>query len=293
MAIYQHVELDEADLARKPAPKPGDAGGEDAKESRSAGGDPVQVIMRLGNNKALAARKKVDKGEVIFIGTSSHPEGKDAATGQPNWSDFGTMRGLPPLVPFMDVAVADLIRGRTQTYNVIAGQTLNWTPHNKFDHSYDLVHPDRNVTRLGVPSKIEPDAADDKDDELQKKREKLELDRYVLAISDLNRAGTYRIAPLPKGTEGADTTDPLEAIKKGTPIAVSPDPKETADLSTLSAKQIDDKLGFTPIHIVAGEESVSTGEDRLNREWTVWALLALLVMLLVEVAFAWWCGRAW
>ena len=64
-------------------------------------------------------------------------------------------------------------------------------------------------------------------------------------------------------------------------------------MTSLTDGEIDAKLGFTPIHIVAGEGVVSTGADRLNREWTVWALLAVLALVLFEVVLAWWCGRAW
>ena len=72
------------------------------------------------------------------------------------------------------------------------------------------------------------------------------------------------------------------------------DSKEIGNLSPLSDREIDDAIGFTPIHITAGQAAAaSTGEDRLNREWTVWVLLAVLLLALVEVAFAWFCSKAW
>jgi hypothetical protein len=73
-----------------------------------------------------------------------------------------------------------------------------------------------------------------------------------------------------------------------------PDPQESDDLRALSDGEIDAQIGFQPIHIIAGDaNAASTGADRLNREWTVWALVAVLGMALCETLLAWWCGRAW
>ena len=79
-----------------------------------------------------------------------------------------------------------------------------------------------------------------------------------------------------------------------TPIAVTPDLTESADLTSLTDEQIDRQLGFTPVHIVAGEPlGASAAAERDKREWTVYALLAVLVLVLFEVGFAWRCGKAW
>ena len=164
----------------------------------------------------------------------------------------------------------------TQTYNLVAGQTLNWYPTEKVDYVFSLVHPDGTATRLGLPEKEKGDK------------------RYVLTATDLPRAGIYRMVVMPRGMEGAGSIDPAEAIKHGTPIAVIPDLAESADLSSLSDADIDARLGFTPIHITAGEEhGLSAETERDKREWTVWALMAVLALVLFEVAFAWWCGKGW
>ncbi|MCI0639647.1 MAG: hypothetical protein L0Y70_11270, partial [Gemmataceae bacterium] len=80
----------------------------------------------------------------------------------------------------------------------------------------------------------------------------------------------------------------------GTPLAVTPDLRESQDLETLSEEQLTQRLGFTPIHLVAGAaETNQSGADRLNREWTMWFLWALLALALGEMTLAYWCGRAW
>ncbi len=236
------------------------------------------MIVRLNNGKPLIASRKVDSGEVVFVGTAAHYEGFDAKTLNPNWTNFHNLglKLLPPLLPFLDVTIGHLLRGQTQTYNLVAGRTLNWYPTEKVDYVYSLVHPDGKATRLGLPEKEKGDR------------------RYLVTTSDLPRAGIYRMVVMPRGMEGADTIDPAEALKHGTPIAVIPDLAESADLTSLTDAEIDGRLGFTPLHITAGEEQgASAGTERDKREWTVWALFAVLALVLFEVAFAWYCGKAW
>ena len=65
-------------------------------------------------------------------------------------------------------------------------------------------------------------------------------------------------------------------------------------LPSTGPAEIDARLGFTPVHLNAGESlGVSAGTERDKREWTVYALLAVFALVLFEVAFAWWCGRGW
>ncbi|MSQ96704.1 MAG: VWA domain-containing protein [Gemmataceae bacterium] len=274
--VWQHVELDEAAAERekdkKPAPKNEDEPGEPEKKSKTDDENPLSVIVRLNNGKPLVVSRKIDAGEVHFIATAAHPEGRDEKTANPNWSDFVTEIAF---IPYMDVSINHLANGQTQTYNLVAGQTLSWYPADKQDYVYDLVYPDgKKSTRLGVPEKIGK--------------------RVVITAPDLPQAGIYRMTVNPRGNESTgEVIDAGAAAKTGIPIAVIPDLRESDDLTSLSEAEIDAKLGFTPIHIVAGEGLVFTGADRLNREWTVWALLAVLALVLFEVALAWWCGRAW
>jgi hypothetical protein len=178
-----------------------------------------------------------------------------------------------------------LMHGQTQTYNLVAGQTLNWFPTEKLDSTYNLVHPEtkpdtggedtRFIERLRPPEKIGK--------------------RVVVSADNLPHAGVYYMTATTRGSESIETSvSAAELVKTGTPIAVTPDLRETEDLSTLTAADINQKLGFEPIHITAGgDAAISTGAERLNREWTVWVLLAVLFLVLGEVVLAWWCGRAW
>ena len=173
-------------------------------------------------------------------------------------------------MPFVNVTTSHLLHGQTQTHNLKAGEVLHWYPSEKFDNVFELFHPDGHAERLNPPEKIDK--------------------RYVVTTPELVRAGVYRMTSIPRGAEGSQTA--LDAIKNGTPIAVVPDLKESENLTTLSAKDIDARIGFDAIHLVAGEDGVSTGSDRLNREWTTWCLMLVLVLLLITVAFGWWCSKA-
>jgi hypothetical protein len=77
-------------------------------------------------------------------------------------------------------------------------------------------------------------------------------------------------------------------------IAVVPELRETEDLEYLSSAQVDARLGFAPTHLTAGEDgAVFSGAERMKREWTPWLLGLLLVMVVGEMVFAWYCGKSW
>ena len=273
--VRQFVELDEGAIPKKPLREKKDDDPEAEEKKDTPPGkdeDVVSVIMRLNNDKPLAVSRKADSGEVVFVATSAHDEGFDPKTQNPHWTNINR---LPTLLFFLDVTIGHLMHGQMQTYNVIAGQTLDWYPTDKLDHVYSLAHPDgKTIERLKPPE--------------QKNK------RVVVSKGELARAGVYRMFAHPRGADGSETLDLTAALKTSTPIAVAPDLTESADLTTLTEKQLDEQLGFQPIHIVAGAVAAgSTGADRLNREWTVWVLLAVLALVLLEVVLAWWCGRAW
>ncbi len=120
--------------------------------------------------------------------------------------------------------------------------------------------------------------------------------RVVVTANDLPRAGVYYMTSQTQGTESTGLMPSVaDLVKTGTPIAVVPDLVESENLAAYTKEEINEKIGFEPIHIIAGagEGAVSTGAERLNREWTVLVLLAVLLLVLCEVALAWWCGKAW
>ncbi|MFN3486521.1 MAG: hypothetical protein ACK44W_13720, partial [Planctomycetota bacterium] len=101
----------------------------------------------------------------------------------------------------------------------------------------------------------------------------------------LARAGFYRIAP----------ARPADAApeKEGVPVfAAAPDLRESEDLESLSAAQIDERLGARIAHRVAGEDlSAFAGTERLRREWTLWLLSAVVALVGVETVLAWLASR--
>jgi uncharacterized protein YjbJ (UPF0337 family) len=270
--VWRHLDLDESGFFAKAVKKDEDPTKEKSKDSSAPKDDsPAQVIVRLNSNKPLVVAKKIDAGEVVFVATAAQREGTDPETGVPHWTIF---HELPVFVPFLDTTIGYLVHAQTQTYNRVAGETLSYFPRDKKDHAYYLLHPDRvRMDRLGLPEKKQG---------------------YVVSANDLPRAGVYYMTSALRGAESSEAIQPEVAVKTGVPIAVIPDLEESKNLTTLTNAQIDTQLGFTPIHIVAGDSaSVPTAADRLNREWTVWALLAVLALVLFEVVLAWWCGRAW
>jgi hypothetical protein len=179
-------------------------------------------------------------------------------------------------LPFIDVAVAHLLHGQTHTHNLTAGQTLQWYPRDAEQRTYALLHPGGHLERLGLPETVG--------------------ERPVVTASDLSRAGIYYLLSMPAARPGqkAETPDSVEAKEKGSPLAVVPDLRESEDLESLTDAQIDERLGFRPIHVTAGDATATFSEiERLNHEWTLWILTAVLLLVLCESVLALWCGRAW
>jgi hypothetical protein len=265
--VWKALELDTGRLApvRRTGTDPAPAEEGDA-EAATAEMPPI-VALRYQNSLPAIVSRKVDAGEVLLVTTAADPGWKDDAP-HPVWTDW-------PLhfvyVPFIDVLVAHLLHGQAQNHNLVAGETLRWHPTDRLQRTYTLVHPDGERVRLGLPEK--------------------HGNREVVTTRDLPRAGVYHlttsVAPQDGGLPGAGDLD------KGVPLAVAPDLRESDDLTTLSAEQIDQRLGFTPIHITAGAEETAGGvTNRLHREWTLWVLMLVLFLAVSEMVLAWWCGRA-
>src|SRR5262249_34591461 len=81
---------------------------------------------------------------------------------------------------------------------------------------------------------------------------------------------------------------PAAGRRVGGLFAVAPDPRETENLESLSDQALDEQLGFQAVHLTAGQGAgAALATDRLTREWTVWLLGAVLLLLLGETALAW------
>lgn len=230
---------------------------------------PATVALRYQNGLPALVSKKVDAGEVLLWTTAADPGRKDDA---PNfvWTNW-------PLhfvyVPFVDVAVAHLLHGQTQNHNLTAGETLRWYPSDQFARSFTLVRPDGDKVRLGLPEKAG--------------------NRTIVSADDLTKAGVYRLLATMSNEPGANLAMPPDS-RGGLPLAVAPDLRESEDLESFSDAQLDQRLGFGPIHVTVGTEAMPMAtSDRLNREWTMWLLMAVFILAICEVVLAWWCGRAW
>jgi hypothetical protein len=262
IGIWQYLDTTEIASPKKADDKKDD---KDKKEENA-----VSVILRYSDGKPAVLSRKVDAGEVVLFTTAANLQLDDKFNVQ--WSDWPASWVF---VPFLHTTVNHLLFGQTQTYNVVAGQTLNWHPTEKTPHTYTLIHPGGRSERLGEPSKAGGN-------------------RLVVAATDLPRAGIYRMVARPARNPGSDADDAPATKAAGVPIAVAPDLSESADLEAFTDPQLDERLGFAPFHRVAGaDEGAGSGLDRLNREWTLWAMLAVLAVLMFEGTLAWWCSRAW
>jgi hypothetical protein len=177
------------------------------------------------------------------------------------WTDWPLWLGT--YVPFVDVAVNYLLMGTTQEHNGTAGQPIRWwAPDADAGRPFLLRRPDGQGVRLGLPEPVEG--------------------RPLVTAADTPQAGVYHILPADGGDED-----------RGVPFALAADPQEGLDLEALTDAQLDERLGFVPVHLTAGDDqSAFAGGERLRHEWAPWLLAAVLALAGFEAAFAWWCGRA-
>ena len=98
---------------------------------------------------------------------------------------------------------------------------------------------------------------------------------------DATQSGVYRMTP-------AGIDPPV-----GPEFAVTHDPRDGEDLAALSDAELGELLGFKPVLLAtSGSGAADYTTERSRREWTVWALLAVLAVAVVEAGWAWRCGRA-
>jgi hypothetical protein len=264
--VWRALDLEEP--VKKQRAEMKDGGAPPTTESKDEA-NPVAVVLRYSNGKPAALTRKVDAGEVFMVTTSADP-GWQVDSPDPTWT---TLPAHPLFIPFVDVVVSHLLHGQTQNHNLTAGETLRWYPTAKEVQVFTLLHPDGRNERLGFPELMQG--------------------RSVVSVNNLPVAGIYRMTsssaqqPLATKQAGSGTEE------TATPLAVVPDLRESEDLESLSDEQLDERLGFQPIHLTAGQQGGSIGVERINREWTLWILALVLGLALFESVLAWWCGRAW
>jgi hypothetical protein len=234
-------------------------------EEPAKGDEAAQVVLRYADGRPAIATRRVESGEVMLVTTSA-----DVA-----WSDWPIAKGM--YVPLVDLALNHLLHAGTQSHNQTAGQPLHYhPPERQAGRSFAVVQPDGSRVRLGLPETAGG--------------------RPVVTAAETARAGVYRIqlADERKEEQTSASVASDRRERDGVPFAVVPDPRESEDLEALSDAQIDGRLGFRSVHLTAGGDlSAVADTERLNREWTIWVLAAVLGLVLVETGLAWLCGRAW
>jgi von Willebrand factor type A domain/Aerotolerance regulator N-terminal len=145
--------------------------------------------------------------------------------------------------------------------NVVSGAKLTWVPKESA-RDYEVQKPDGTRSKLPAATALEATG------------------KPTLVIADTSVAGEYQIQ-----VQGLNDE---EAAK----FAVVPDLRESELLETMNDGDVAAKVGFTPFFRQAGMKNDLVESIRNQREWTVPVLVALLLFVLVEGAWAWYCGRA-
>jgi hypothetical protein len=233
----------------------------DESPGASAG---ARVLLRTTDNKPLVASRVVGEGEVIFFATSLD-------------ETWGRMMSDGQLaIPMTTHIVAHLTARKVPGGTRMAGDTLTWAPP-KAESGYELIKP-RAKDKPGEKTRPRVKLGEAKDAD----------GRPTVGSSDTLVAGEYAIVPV-----GAP--DPVGLVgETGVAFVVNPDPREAENLDAATDGEVEKMLGFRPTVIPAGAGTESAVRDRrVGREWTEWVLLALLVLLVGEAAWAWTCGKAW
>ncbi|MFO0847937.1 MAG: BatA domain-containing protein [Gemmataceae bacterium] len=181
-----------------------------------------------------------------------------ATTLDPTWTNWPAKAGS--YLAFARFALGDLTGRAGQGLNRRAGEPLVWHPP-AAPRGFDLIRPDGKRVPLGKAT----GGADGQ--------------RLTVTATDTTAPGVYQM--------GLSVEDP----PTGPRFAVTPDLRETARLDRFTDAEVEELVGFRPVMVAADPGRMATERDR--REWTVWLLLAVFVVGLVEAVWAWTCGKAW
>jgi hypothetical protein len=225
------------------------------------------VLKALGVVEPKADQIK-DAGRVLMRYNDGRPAllGKQVGDGEvlflttaveKDWGFFATNLTFQP---FVHGAMTHLIERSAAGFNHVAGEPIRWTPKD-VNKTYQVTRPDGSRVRLGRPQGGA-------------------TEQLALTVADTSRAGVYTISE--------------EGREVGTKFAVIPDLRESETMDPLPDQQIDELLGFRPEHLTSGDATSAEAQSvRSRNEWTVTALLALLLFAVFETAWAWFCGKAW
>ena len=229
----------------------------------SAGG---RVLVRTTDQKPFLASRVVGDGEVVLCASSLDE----------TWGNFPAK--TEAFLPFVRFALVHLTGRRVAGGTRVCGEPLVWFPPvadgvfelvkpPTFDPANPAVNPD---TATGLRVKLGPAVAVGKGD------------RPSVTAADTAQPGVYHLV-----AEG-------KPAGSGPLFTVNPDLRESANLDVATDADLEKWLGFKPAVVRAGTDTASAVQDvRTRREFTEWLLLALLLLLLAESAWAWSCGKAW
>ncbi|MBA4062488.1 MAG: hypothetical protein C0501_02050 [Isosphaera sp.] len=216
-----------------------------------------RVLARTTGGFPYVASKVVDAGEVIFV----------AGALDEQWGNFSADPGsfhVPLAVFTVTHLTGRKVAGGTET----AGTPLVWQTAADPGAAFDLVGPALPDERFRPRTKLTAGPAGPDG-------------RRPVTGTDTGRAGVYHIVPAGK----ADEAGPI--------FAVNPDPREGQNVAPPADREVAEWVGFTPAIVQAGAGTETAVENlRTRSEWTEWALLGLLIFLVAESAWAWFCGLA-
>jgi hypothetical protein len=240
----------------------------DQQQEKAETGDSARVLLRYNTGLPALVARSVGAGEVMVVTTSADL----------SWTVWPLWKGMYP--PFVRQLLIHLLQRQAQNHNRVAGEALQWhPPETELGKSLAVIRPGDKRLRLGLPDVYQG--------------------RPLVTTNATTDAGIYRLVPSEQISDAeAKTRQQIDGGEEreppGVPFAVVPDLRESEDLSSLPDAQIDQRLEFKPTHLLAGDDpDVFSATDRLNREWTIWLLAAVLGVVLVETVWAWLCGRAW
>jgi hypothetical protein len=237
----------------------------------------AEVLLRFNNGEPAIVSREVGQGTVVLVGT----------TADQRWTDWPVRQTF---LPFVHVVFGHCLHGGLRARELRVAEP--WACRINANVSalpHVLMGPTAIGNRLSATGdRSEKSEASAFADSRVPIAVEFRSGQPWVAGSDLDHAGLYRVEPARQGKEGAS------AINATHRLAVTPDLSELENLDAFGDSELDEWLGFAPVHLNAADDvQLSSAGERLRREWTVWVLVLLLVMALGEAVLAWWCGRGW
>lgn len=227
--------------------------------------DPaVSVLMRYTDGQPAVVSRRVGEGQVVLW----------TVPFDMSWSTLPSLPTFPPLVKLM---YTQLLQQNTALQNRIVGDELRV-----------LLQPADNTFTFRLESP---------DDRVVGGKTESQLKRPVPkfgeeAVAELVIPGSKTFLPGVYRVYAGNQTTPLRHAT----FALVPDLSESVDLESMTDAQINDALGFSPVHLKLQDSTDETATasiaDAVRSEWTITLLLILLGLVCVETLYAWFCGRS-